>query len=205
MPQAKNLAVVEARWESSGNYGVRPLFEMISALTTTPPNPHAIRQDMFQESQSLEFVLRDLVKGNDVDAVYVASHGERDSINGVPRDELVAILRRANARGRVAGLFIAACSFLRSTNIAALLNPNNLTGLQWVAGYQKEVDWLESAAADILFWSGYLHSDGKRALTKAKHGAGNLFCHMPLADSQLGFGIFKWSTCRAGVVDLVDE
>lgn len=201
---SKGLAVVEARWESRGNYGVRPLFEMISALTTDACNPHAIRHDMFYEATSLEVVLRDVVKTRGIDAVYIGSHGERGHINRVTREELVGILQRVNERGRIAGLYIATCSFARPSTIAALLDPRNLTGLQWVAGYAKDIDWLESAAADILFWSGYFDSDAKRALTKAKSGADNLFDYMPKAADQLGFGIFKWSGNRRGVIGLLD-
>lgn len=202
---AKGLAVVEARWESRGNCGVRPLFEMISALTTKSLNPHAIRHDMFYEAASLEWVLRDVIRNNGIAAVYVGSHGQRDSINGVSRDNLVGILRRANARGRIAGLYVATCTFVRPSSAAVLLDPKNATGLQWLAGYRKEVHWLESAAADMLFWSGYLQSAAKRALSNAKEGAENLFLHMPKADDQLGFGIFKWSKEREAVVGLFDR
>lgn len=200
---AKGLAVVEARWESRGNYGVRPLFEMISALTTDTCNPHAIRHDMFYEAKSLEVVLQEITKSRQAEAVYIGSHGEPGHINRVTRDELVGIFRRVNRRGRIAGLYIATCSFARPSSIAALLNPGNVTGLQWVAGYAKDIEWLESAAADMLFWSGYFDSDAKRAVTRAKRGAENLFVHMPKVQQQLGFGIFKWSSDRDGVTPLI--
>ncbi|HUE79664.1 MAG TPA: hypothetical protein VMN38_08535 [Sphingomicrobium sp.] len=181
------------------------MFEMISALTTKSLNPHAIRHDMFYEATSLEVVLRAVAKTNRIDAVYVGSHGEQHNINGVSRDDLVGILQRVNARRRISGLYIGTCSFVRSSSVGVLLDPKNSTGLQWVAGYRKEVDWLESAAADILFWSGYFDSEAKRAVTKAKEGAKNLFGHMPGADDQLGFGIFRWSSDRGRVVKLFDS
>ena len=201
---AKGLAVVEGRWESRGNYGVRPLFEMISALTTKSLNPHAIRHDMFYEAASLEVVLRDVIKTNATDAVYIGSHGEQDSINGVSREQLVGILHRVNAGGRIAGLYVATCTFVRLSSVAELLDPESATGLQWIAGYRKEVDWLESAAADILFWSGYFHSSAMQARARAKQGAKNLFGHMPRAAEQLGFGVFEWSKERSCVVALLD-
>lgn len=203
---AGGLAVVEARWESRGNYGVRPLFEMISALTTDTCNPHAIRHDMFYEATSLEAVLRDVTRTRRTDAVYIGSHGEQGHIKGMARNvsqrDLIGILQRVNGRGRICGLYIGTCLFTRSSSAAALLDPKSCTGLQWIAGYRKEVDWLESAAADILFWSGYFDSDAKCSLTKAKKGADNLFGYMPKAEHQLGFGIFKWSSERGGVVPL---
>jgi hypothetical protein len=197
----QSLAVVEARWESRGNYGVRPLFEMISALTSSTCNPHAIRYDMFYEAASLEAVFKALAKTKGTDAVYIASHGDDHKLNGVSPDDLAAILHRVNNRRTIAGLYIAACSYARMSAVSSLLNPDTST-LQWLAGYRKDVSWLESAAADILFWSGYLSCSAKGPLTKAKRGAENLFRYMPNVVDQLGFGIFKWSNREGRSVQL---
>ena len=54
------LAVIEGRWNGSGNDSVRPLFETLAGIVEE--NPYAIRYDMFAEAASLETIINDIAK-----------------------------------------------------------------------------------------------------------------------------------------------
>lgn len=213
----ESISVLEARWEARGNYGVRQLFELISAVTTN--NPDAYRYDMFSDNVSFEAVLRQIGKSKRFQAVYVGSHGDKTGLgpvgNGRRRRKPIVSVRdvvetmgRINRSGNIHGAYFSVCSFGQIENLSHLLRPENRTNLKWVAGYSKDVEWLESAAADMLFWSGYLDSNATDPLARAIQGARNLLNLMPDVGNAtkhgLGFGVFKWSRTRDRLVFLLD-
>lgn len=192
-----DLAVLERRWEDRGNYGVRPIFELIAAVTGY--DPHGYRHDMFLDASSFRGGLSKLSRTKRSEAVYVASHGDRAGLtehrgreNRVELADIVATLKDENRDGNIRGMYFGVCSFAHATNIEELLCPSNDTNLKWVAGYSKDIPWLESAAADMLFWSGYLHSTAE-PIRRASQGVKNIRRYMPTLDQVAGFGVFKWS------------
>lgn len=200
-----SVAVLERRWETRGNYGVRQLFELISAEVSY--NPHAHRYDMFSDAASFRLGLSLITRSKRYQAVYVASHGDpaglkehgKRKTNRVQLAEIVSALQDLNTKGNIHGVYFGVCSFGQPANFQALLCPSNRTNLRWVAGYRKDIEWLESASADMLFWSGYLHS-GAEPLARAICGTANVLRFMPKANTTgregLGFGAFKWSRDR---------
>jgi hypothetical protein len=84
--------------------------------------------------------------------VYVASHGTETGVlatleTRIQVDEIIAALKPATS---IVGLHLGACSLGRGPVLERILKETNLS---WVAGYDKEVPWLESTALDLLFWS----------------------------------------------------
>ena len=68
-----------------------------------------------------------------------------------------------------------------------------------MAGYDKSVDWIDSSAVDMIFWSKYLHDrkknrsrrKGKRSeLQMAQHAASEMKTLMPSVFRELGFNVY---------------
>jgi hypothetical protein len=199
------LAVAEARWWDSGNDSVRPLFETLAGIVEG--NPHSMRYDMFADKPSLSRIVDELT-GGDFHSLYVASHGSENSIGGlgdveISRTELRNILRNSNAQGPIKGLYFGSCLIGTARNASFWLTDGDSTGLQWVAGYTKSVDWIDSSAVDMIFWSKYLHErkinrsrrKGKKSeLQMVKAASSDMKNLMPTVFAQLGFNIYHLDT-----------
>lgn len=73
------------------------------------------------------------------------------------------------------------------------------TGLQWIAGYTESVDWIDSSAINMVFWSKYLHERkrnrsrgrGKKTeLEMVKIAASEMKSLMPNIFDKMGFNIY---------------
>lgn len=200
---AELIAVLEARWEARGNYGIGPLFELISAVSTY--NPHAHRYDMFSGAESFRSVLAQVGRLKRFEAIYVASHGNKSGLdNGPALGEIIDALRDANDDRHIHGAYFSVCSFGQSANVNEILNPLSRTNLQWIVTYERDTDWLESAAADLLFWSGYLDSQ-TLPLKRALRGARRVHNLMPGAERSLGWRASKWSRAHKQASPLLAE
>ena len=194
------LAVIEARWFADGNDSVRPLFEVISAIVES--NPHAFRYDMFTEEQSLAAIIEEVGNNPEYNAIYIAAHGSDDSIFGlgnrsVSRAKLRNMIRVSNAAGSITGLYFGSCSVASAKNCEFFFQETNL---QWIAGYDRPVDWVDSSAIDMVFWSKYL---SQRKLNKARRrgkrdeiemvwtAADEMKALMPTVSDYVGFNLYR--------------
>lgn len=161
---------------------------------------------MFADASSFRTVLTQIGRSSRFRAVYVASHGHEAGLrNGVQVDDIIDTLRDANSSGHIRGVFLGVCSLGQPATMQEILAPRSGTNLEWLAGYSEEIEWLESAAADLLFWSGYLYSDAKAFTGRAADGVQNLMRFMPNAQHEFGFGAFKRTENRRSVVSLLDS
>lgn len=196
------LAVVESRWWDSGNDSVRPLFETLAGIIEG--NPHSVRYDMFAEENSLASIIDDICADGAYHSLYVGAHGDESSIGGlggaeISRVKLRNILRNYNAKGQCSGLYFGSCLIATEKNAGFWLCDTPTTGLQWIGGYKTSVDWVDSSAIDMIFWSKYLHErqrnrsrrKGKKTeLQMVKHAAGEMKALMPTIFNQMGFNIY---------------
>lgn len=196
------LAVVESRWWKSGNDSVRPLFETLASIVER--NPHSVRYDMFSEEGSLANVIADIVEGKDCHSIYIGAHGDENAIYGlgdaeISRTKLRNIFRKCNVKGHVSGIYFGSCLVATQRNASFWLAEVPTTGLQWMAGYTESVDWIDSSAVDMIFWSKYLHErqrnrsrkKGKRSeIQMVKHAALEMKKLMPTVFTELGFNIY---------------
>jgi hypothetical protein len=125
---------------------------------------------MFAEEGSLSRVISDVAAEGDFHSVYIGAHGDANSVYGIGdvpigRARLRNMFRTANAKGPIAGLYFGSCSIASSANASFWLTEPPTTGLQWIAGYTENVDWVDSAAVDMIFWSKYLR---ERQLNRGK-------------------------------------
>ncbi len=147
-----DLAVIESRWWTTGNHSVRGLFELLA--TIHKDNPHAYHYEMFNNSASLEEIIRRVSAKSDIHNLYIATHGNRRSIfgaegrNRIPREELGTMLGNVRRR-QIDGLYLSTCLTANASTVEALLRQDRV---RWVAGYSEEADWLKSASLDLYFW-----------------------------------------------------
>lgn len=202
MGSKTGLAVAECRWFDDGNDSVRPLFEVLSGIVEN--NPHDFRYDMFSEERSLAAVLTDICQDKSLHALYIASHGSENSICGlgdaeISRTKLRNIIVSSNKKARLSGLYFGSCLVASRPNADFLLSKTPKSNLSWVAGYGKTVDWIDSSAVDMIFWSKYLHErkrnrsrrKGKKSeLQMAHHAANEMKTLMPTVFGQLGFNVY---------------
>src|ERR1035438_1250497 len=61
-----------------------------------------------------------------------------------------------NKQKSITGLYFGSCLIGTAKNAGFWLSKKPTTGLIWVAGYERSVDWVDSSAVDMIFWSKYL-------------------------------------------------
>ena len=195
------LAVIESRWWSEGNDSVRPLFETLAGIVEN--NPHFVRYDMFCEEQSLSRIIKNLTSSEIIHSVYVGAHGDESSICGlgdavISRTKLRNMFINSNKSKAISGLYFGSCQVANQSNADFWLNEKK-TGLKWIAGYTKSVDWIDSSAVDMIFWSKYLHerkSNRSRKRNKksdtemVRSTSSEMKELMPTVFNQMGFNVY---------------
>ncbi|MBL8649293.1 MAG: hypothetical protein JNL35_02685 [Sphingopyxis sp.] len=200
--QHTGLAVVESRWWSDGNDSVRPLFETLAGIVES--NPHAVRYDMFAEHNSLSQIIESLCSSGKIHSIYIGAHGDDVSIHGqgdasISRTKLRNMFRKANKKGNVSGLFFGSCLVATNQNASYWLTKTSSTKLKWIAGYTKNVDWIESSAVDMIFWSKLLEerrknrsrrNNKKTEIEIVKSASREMKKLMPTIFSEMGFNVY---------------
>lgn len=200
------LAVIESRWWKNGNDSVRPLFETLAGIVEG--NPHSVRYDMFAEETSLTNIISDLEEDGSYHSIYIGAHGNDGAISGlgdvrISRTKLRNIFNYSNFAEHISGLYFGSCLISNQQNASFWLPGNPTTGLKWVGGYTKSVNWIDSSAIDMIFWSKYLHErrtnrsrkrGQKSDLEMVKHAASEMKKLMPTIFNEMGFNIYHLDT-----------
>lgn len=197
------IAIVEARWWNAGNHSVRDLFEAVAALHYG--NPYGFPYDMFADRGSLEAILGMRATDGNTEVVYLASHGDENRLSGLPgqsvsRRELRTALRRANPAGQLKGLYFGSCLTGNVNNADFLLGAVANTGLEWIAGYEESVDWIDSSAIDMVFMgklteqylANHRRRRGRWTSEEMAHAAATqLLQVVPNAHNNFGFNLYR--------------
>jgi hypothetical protein len=81
--------------------------------------------------------------------IYLAAHGKKAGIETIetliPGKKLIPILKKAPS---VVGFHFGSC-YISATDVPKQIVEK--TDINWVSGYAKEVDWIESTLVDLLF------------------------------------------------------
>lgn len=195
-----HFSILEARWWDNGNHTVRHLFAAVAELHYG--NPSAFYYDMFADRGSLAALLN--VRGADetTEVVYLATHGDEKSFAGVgdvsiSRTELRNAFAAANGKRQMKGLFLGTC--LAGNHDMAEFMLDKSSGLDWVAGYREEVDWIDGSAIDMIFFSRlaeqYVANVSRKkkkftALEMAHAAASDLLKLVSGAHSKYGFNLY---------------
>lgn len=68
-------------------------------------------------------------------------------------------------------------------------------GELWIAGYGREIDWIESAAWDMMFWYSFLSARGaqtsrERPTQAAQRALLSVRKRIPKLEKKLGFSLY---------------
>ena len=170
-PKTRGIFCIETVWfDASDGTSVRPMLELLRNSYLNVPFIHrnAVTKDEF----FFHICKWTELKPSDYPILYLGYHGEAGSIyladseevyDDENRIEFYEISQRLEGKGGNRVIHFSSCSTLdlSSKESREFLK---MTGASAVSGYKKEIDWMESAALDILFLE-QLQYRGKENLT----------------------------------------
>lgn len=194
------LAVVESRWWENGNDSVRGFFDTLASIHELGDKDY--HYEMFNNRNSLREIVPRIARR--VNALYIAAHGDENTIFGAEGRESNAISRRvfrnivragvAERGGKLDGVYIGSCGFLNRNTVSFLFQPDDdgqSVRVNWLAGYSKTVDFIESTAIDIFFWNEYMCTEGtaRQKIKSVAKKSKTVFKRRYLCE-EMGFNIF---------------
>jgi hypothetical protein len=150
------VLVLECPWDPrnlSSATSVRPFFEGWSDLFEVPLSVRS-----FHSTSDLDFWLDLFARPHGPQVCYVAGHGyggRLQDLRGGGIDVKRALIKAfgqsgQRVRGQNKGILLGSCEVGDSNRLEGYLETTG-DDLSWVAGYDREVPWLESAHCDLLF------------------------------------------------------
>ncbi len=147
---------------------------------------------MFNDGNAFQEILPRMCETDNLRNVYIAAHGDDNGIYG-SNGKVVSFTRIKNAvtglnttNGVLHSIYFGCCLFGNGNNLEDLLSGNRL---RWVAGYTKQIDFVDSTVFDSLFWSKYIKSPEKTSLKKIKQVVNELKADAPGLVKRLGFKV----------------
>lgn len=198
----KNLpfSVIESRWFETGNDTVKSFFESIASIYCK--NSSAFLYHSFNEKNSLKKAFEECSKDEKTEIIYLATHGNSKVIGPenifISRTELRNIISQVNKSGVIKGIFLGTCE-TGNEDIARYLLEDKSTKLEWIAGYNSSIDWIDGTAMDMIFFSklaeqyckNKTRKKGKFSARKMAHlAASDLLKIVPGAFIEYGFNIY---------------
>lgn len=193
MSSGTGIAVIEGKWWPRSNVSVRALFDLVSEMATD--NPHGYHYEMANSEAALKEAIPRIAGYRHCHYLCLAMHGDHDGLqllNGerLSRTELRNLLVRIAAKkgSKFQGLYLSACTFgTQSLADHLFAQPS---GIEWVAGYAEEVDWLDSTALDVLFFNQLVYAEASTERRKISDVSDHLLKIAPGLVQALGFGIY---------------
>jgi hypothetical protein len=201
-----SIGVVESRWHRRRgihrNTSVRPLFEYLCKIERD--GAQVYEYTMADDEKTLELQLTGLSRNGTIRAICVAMHGKKEGLQPYYEDKLVIneslksmLIEATKDRRSKIGLYLEACEFGNQEVAACLLN--EVTMLDWVAGFSKSADFMYSTIICLLFFTEWLDVSGRQRI---KSVAGRLADKAPGLCEKTGFSIFV-RKAGGGVQDLL--
>lgn len=204
------IAAIESTWWRKKNTSIRGLLEVVADIKVK--NPHGYHYEMANNIEGLKKAIETLASSKDVRYLYIAMHGNEGGI--VPHDGetlSVTVLRNTLVRAKqqrksLRGLYLGCCDF-GTVEMASKLFEKDISPT-WIAGYSTEVDWLQSSALDMLFFSTLISPlrNGVREteMQRIRRVVGMIHSAVPGLVESLGFGVFVRDSDN-GAHSLFDE
>ena len=199
------IAVVESRWFPGDNITVAPLFNILGNIFYD--NPNAYHYEMVGCTHAFQECLPRIASDKGIRYVYLATHGSPDALHLHGGDQMSRTVIRncltaiKGARHTLNGLYFGSCGFGTLTLAEYLYDRSN--PVTWIAGYNNDIDWVESSVVDLQFFNLLLSATGSErdkieiVAKRIKKKIG------PLCD-ELGFGIYVRKRGTGGVRNLLD-
>lgn len=144
----KGIFCLEGAWEKrlDDKASVIPTLEMLERLELA----RFVHRDVGTEEELYHYLQKWTQRGySSYEVLYFAFHGVKGGISVgrgvVPLHDLAGKLQ-GKAKGRV--VYFGCCDVFRDTD--EVEDFRAATGAKLICGYRKEVDWVESAAFDLL-------------------------------------------------------
>jgi hypothetical protein len=205
MKHKSGIAVLEGRWWTESNISVREVFDLISNIKYN--SPHNYHYEMFNNSAAFKEIFQRLANQDSIHNIYIASHGDENGIYGT-NEELITTTIIKNAfnsasanRGRLDSVYFGSCSFSTPDNFLKILDGQH--DIKWIAGYTKDICFLESTFLDGLFWSQYL-SEKSAPLKRVESVCNYLKETVPGLIQKLGFTVFAKDQRRTGSAGFIN-
>lgn len=147
----KSIFILESSWDSDGaleHVSVQPIISEFAKQRNIKTY-----HKTFTDSKSLRHWVEKFDATCTSDALlYIAAHGNSKSIYGLNTrinfTTLVDIIKRTK---NIKFLQFGSCLVGRQSNLELLMK--KAKKLRWAAGYNKSIDWVDSAVFEILLWS----------------------------------------------------
>lgn len=162
----KSILVLEAPWDNMSleSSSVWPLIREFASVRDIK----AFHQTFFDKA-SFEHWIKAY---NEMEIagpklLYIACHGRNGQLAGLSNNlNRTSVQNVLQAARNISSVHFGSCLFGSEKNLQQLLDA--APHLRWVAGYDKEVDWVDSTLFDILLWS-RVESRDKASYRKKTH------------------------------------
>lgn len=190
MKQKPLLTVIEGKWLEGKDLSVKDVF---GPLFTLWGGNGGIGYDyeMFTNEAAFKDAARYAMRPGSAHLIYVGSHGNSKRIHGfhgqgVSRKAISSALDRRTTVKH--GIYFGSCEFGHKGNAAFIFK--RCPGIQWMAGYDKPVDWIHSSVLDLLFLEHFLFSRGA-PLQRFRYAAAVVGHNMGQLREELGFHVYE--------------
>ncbi len=177
------FSVIESRWFDEGNDTVKSVFESIASIHCN--NSDAFLHHSFNEKNSLKIAFENCSKDKKTEVIYLATHGNSKVIGpdevDISRTELRNIISKVNKRKTIKGLFLGTCE-TGNEDIARYLLEDKTTNLEWVAGYNSTIDWIDGTAMDMIFFSKLATQYNKNKTRRKNKFSARKMAHLAASD-----------------------
>ena len=192
------LTILEGKWFPDRHVSIRDLFAPLFSVWTLKGDA-SYHYEQFTNEAAFRAAVRYSFKGNRSDTIYVGAHGNKKEIHGF-HDEGISrtfIARSLNLEDGTArrGLYFGACSFCNQENADLILR--KCRRVEWIAGYDSQVDWIDSSAIDLVFLRHFLFptpgTGNKKPTTKLarlRYAAKRVCTDMAPLVERLGFHVY---------------
>ncbi len=144
------LLILENPWASdlADNTTVRPFLDGWAQVTRLPTSYRR-----YHDAEDLSLWLEAFVRDASLKICYIAGHGTRGRLAGLTKGinlkgVAAATKRRGPAGPKGKGILLGACEV--GTKLDEFL-ANCGSRIDWVAGYARDVPWIEATLCDLLF------------------------------------------------------
>lgn len=182
----KSILALESPWDSTkvDSKSVWPFVSEFARATGL----RAFHQS-FSDKASFQHWVRRFNKDKDVPQgklLYVAAHGSEGRVSGLRRSINGSTIAKAIAGAKsIRYAHFGSCFFGTEQNLTTLLQ--TAKQLHWVAGYDKQVEWIDSTLFDIMLWGRIAFRDRDTKGQKSHTVVKSLISQMPQFATELGF------------------
>ena len=204
------LSILEGKWFSNRHVSVRELFSPLFNVWADNVQTD-YHYEQFTNKEAFRAGVTYALEKNRASTVYIGAHGTEDCLRGFHGQPISrAYIRNSfinNGANTLRGVYFGACSFGTWKNAKFVFD--KCPRVAWMAGYDKETDWVDSGALDLFFLRHFLFPtpEGRRkkksskVFDKLSYACDQISGDMPNLAHRLGFHVF--AKVGGDIVDLM--